>query len=157
MLRTRTKGNALLVAEDDRQTAFVAEHDDLRVAALGQLVGDATIAWKSAMPWASTRLRFLPLSVEHEPHALGLLLGLQLFLDGGREQRRQRDRPEQDLLGLDSARREGGAYVAASGWSRNSSETSRPTLMPGARIRSETLPKKSCTPTWPAGTIVVDR
>ena len=86
--------------------------------------------------------RFLPLSVEHEPHALGLLLGLQLFLDGGREQRRQRDRPEQDLLGLDSARCEGGAYVAASGWSRNSSETSRLTLMPGTRIRSETLPKK---------------
>jgi hypothetical protein len=30
-------------------------------------------------------------------------------------------------------------------------------LMPGARIRSETRPKKSCTPTWPAGTMVVER
>ena len=29
-------------------------------------------------------------------------------------------------------------------------------LMPGARIRSETRPKKSCTPTWPAGTMVVE-
>src|SRR5919109_3771408 len=40
MLRTRTKGNALLFAEDDREPGFIAEHHDLRVRALGQLVSD---------------------------------------------------------------------------------------------------------------------
>jgi hypothetical protein len=41
------------------------------------------------MPCAShaLALALLTLAIEHEPHALRLLLGLQLLLDGGGEQR----------------------------------------------------------------------
>ena len=103
MLRTRTKRNAPLLSPST--TIFV----------LGSWTAggrrDDRLEVGDALGLHALAFRFLPLSVEHEPHALGLLLGLQLFLDGGREQRRQGDRPEQDLLGLDSARREGGAYV----------------------------------------------
>src|ERR671925_965193 len=102
MLRTPTKGNALLVAEDDRQTGFVAEHDHFRVGTLGQFVRDLDgfpLQQLGADPTRHDRLEvgdalglhalalgFLTLAVEHEAHALRLLLGLQLFLDGGRQQ-----------------------------------------------------------------------
>src|SRR5436190_1322524 len=84
----------LLVAEDDGQTALVAEHDDLRVRALRQLMGDLDrlplqelradalgddrLEVRDALGLDALAIRLLPLTVEHEAHPLRLLLGLKL-------------------------------------------------------------------------------
>src|SRR5438132_10810458 len=87
----------LLVGEDDGKAALVAEHDDLRVRALRQLVGDLDrlplqelradalgddrLEVRDALGLDALAIRLLPLTVEHEAHPLRLLLGLKLLLD----------------------------------------------------------------------------
>ena len=92
---------------DSSWATSIALH--LRSSALMPL---ATIVWKSAIPGPPRACaRPLAARVQHEAHALGLLLGLELLLDGGGEQRGQLHGAEQHLLGLDPSRGERGLRV----------------------------------------------
>src|SRR5438552_810267 len=117
----------LLVGEDDGKAALVAQHDDLRVRALRQLVGDLDrlplqelradalgddrLEVRDALSLDALAIRLLPLTVEHEAHPLRLLFGLELLLDGGGQEWRQLHVAEQHLLGFDAARAERSLHV----------------------------------------------
>ena len=86
--------------------------DGLPLQQLGtDALGDDGLKVGDALRLDALAVGFLTLAIEHEAHALGLLLGLELLLDGGRQQWGQLDVAQQDLLGLDAAGGERALHV----------------------------------------------